>query len=106
MKLEFFYSLKQCQPSSSILSKCLCHIKSAYRGDEGGVTNEDSIGVSGTGVFIQSSPVMIHLKTCHEILVLELIGGSCSRQRVGSVHYQFKLPVQPYLGIFIREGIR
>ena len=40
----------------SILSKCLCHIKSAYRGDVGGVTNEDIIGVSGTGVFIQFSP--------------------------------------------------
>ena len=32
-----------------------CQIKSAYRGDEGGVTNEDIIGVSMTGVFIQSS---------------------------------------------------
>ena len=36
------------------------------------------------------------LKTCHEILVLEVIGDSCSgqrdvsvQQRVGSVHYQF-----------------
>ena len=52
------------------------------------------------------------LKACHEILVLEVIGYSCSRQRVGtvrqrvgtvrqrvgSVHYQFKLP-------FIWEGI-
>ena len=51
------------------------------------------------------NPVKMHLKTCHEILVLELIGDSCSRQRVGSVHYQFKLPVQHYLEIFIREGI-
>ena len=47
-------------------------------------------------------------KTCHEILVLEDIGDSCSRQRVGSaqqrigsaqqrvgsVHYQFKLPLE------------
>ena len=63
VELEFFYSLKQCQPSSCILSKCLCHIKLAYRGDEGGVTNEDTIGVPGTGVFIQSSPVQMHLKT-------------------------------------------
>ena len=45
----------------------------------------------------------MHLKTCHEILVLELIRDSCSRQRVGSVHYQFKLPVQHYLEIFIRK---
>ena len=49
------------------------------------------------------------LKTCHEILVLEVIGDSCSgqrdvsvQQRVGSVHYQFKL----LLEIFIWEGIR
>ena len=55
------------------------------------------------------------LKTCHEILVLEVIGDYCSRQRVGSVqqrvgsvqqrvgsvHYQFKLPLE----IFIWEGI-
>ena len=40
------------------------------------------------------------LKTCHEILVLEVIRDSCSWQRVGSVqqmvssvHYQFKLPL-------------
>ena len=39
------------------------------------------------------------LKVCHKILVLEVIRDSCSRQRVGtvrqrvcSVHYQFKLP--------------
>ena len=38
------------------------------------------------------------MKTCHEILVLEVIGDYCSQQRVGSVqqrvgsiHYQFKL---------------
>ena len=44
--------------------------------------------------FIQSSP-----DAFHEILLLEVIGDSCSRQRVGtvrqrvgSVHYQFKLP--------------
>ena len=53
--MKFFYSLKQCQPSSFILSKCLCQIKPAYRGVEGGVTNEDIIGVSVTGFFIQSS---------------------------------------------------
>ena len=55
------------------------------------------------------------LKACHEILVLEVIGDSCSRQRVGtvgqrvgtvgqrvgSIHYQFKLPLE----IFIWEGI-
>ena len=48
------------------------------------------------------------LKTCHAILVLEVIGDYCSRQRfgsvqqrVGSVHYQFKLPLE----IFIWEGI-
>ena len=55
------------------------------------------------------------LNTCHEILVLEVIGDYCSRQRVvsvqqrvvsvqqrvGSVHYQFKLPLE----IFIWEGI-
>ena len=48
------------------------------------------------------------LKACHEILVLEVIGDSCSRQRVGtvrqrvgSVHYEFKLPLE----IFIWEGI-
>ena len=51
--------------------------------------------------FNQSSPVQMHLKICHEILFLELIGDSCSRERVGSVHYQFKLLVQPYLEIFI-----
>ena len=39
-------------------------------------------------------PVQMHLKTCHEILVLELIGDSCSWQMVVSVHYQFKLPVK------------
>ena len=48
------------------------------------------------------SSVQIHLKTCCEILVLELIGDYCSLQRVvGSVHYQFKLPEQHYLEIFI-----
>ena len=48
------------------------------------------------------------LKTCHESLVLEVIGDYCSRQRVGSVeqrvgnvHYQFKLPLE----IFIWKGI-
>ena len=43
----------------------------------------------------------MHLKTCHEILVLEFIGDSCSWQSGSSVHYRFKLPVQPYLEIFI-----
>ena len=45
----------------------------------------------------------MRLKTCHEILVLELIGDCYihSRQRVGSVHYRFKLPVEHYLEIFI-----
>ena len=57
------------------------------------------------GVFIQSNPVQMHLKTCHEILVLELIGYSCGRQSVGSIHYQLKLPVQPYLEIFMWEGV-
>ena len=100
MKLEFFYLLKQCQPP------CLCQIKSAHRGDEGGVINEDIMVFQEQDFFIQSSPGV--LKTCHEILVLEVIGDYCSRQRVGSVqqrvgsvHYQFKLPLE----IFIWEGI-
>ena len=42
----------------------------------------------------------MYLKTCHEILILELIGVSCIQQRVGSVHYQFKLPEQHYLKIW------
>ena len=46
------------------------------------------------------SPVQMHLKTCHEIL---LIGDSCSGQRVGSVHY-LKLPIQPI--IFIRVNMQ
>ena len=54
---------------------------------EGGVTYEDIIGVSVTGSSL--SPVKMHMKTCHEILVLEHIGGSCSQQRVDSVHYRF-----------------
>ena len=105
MKLEFFYSLKQCQPSSCLLSKCLCQIKSAHRGDEGGVINEDITVFQEQDFFIQSSPDAF---ACHEILVLEVIGDSCSRQRVdsvqqrvGSVPYQFKLPLE----IFIWEGI-
>ena len=49
------------------------------------------------------SLVQMHLKTSHDILVLELIGDSCSRQRVGSVHYQFKLPVQHYSEILSRK---
>ena len=56
MKLEFFYLLKQCQPSSCILSKCLCQIKSAHRGDEGGVINEDIMVFQEQDFFIQSSP--------------------------------------------------
>ena len=43
----------------------------------------------------------MHLMTCHEILVLELIGDSCSRQRVGCVRYLFKLLVRYYLEIFV-----
>ena len=46
--------------------------------------------------------------TGHDILVLEVLGDYCSRQRVGSVqqrvgsvHYQFKLPLE----IFIWEAI-
>ena len=77
--------------------------KISTRGDEGGVINEDIV------VFHELSLDQILLKTCHEILVLEVIGDSCSRQRVGSVqqrvssvHYQFKL----LLEIFIWEGIR
>ena len=81
-------------------------MKSAHRGDEGGVINEDIMVFQEQDFFIQSSPGV--LKTCHEILVLEVIGDYCSRQRVGSVqqrvgsvHYQFKLPLE----IFIWEGI-
>ena len=59
---------------------------------EGGVTKDDIIRVSGTGFFI--SLAQVHLKTCHEILVLKLIGDSCNRQRVSSVRYQFHLLVQ------------
>ena len=61
------------------------------------------------------SLVLMLLKACHEILVLEVIGDSCSqqrvgtvrqrvgtvRQKVGSVHYQLKLPLE----IFIWKGI-
>ena len=76
VKLEFFYSLKKCQLSSCILSKCSCQIKSAYRGVEGGVTMRVLL------VFQEKvssfSLVQMHLKTCHEILVLELIGDCCS----------------------------
>ena len=78
MKLEFFYSLKQCQPSSCILSKCLCQIKSAHRGDEGGVINKDMV-FQEQDFFIQSIVLML-LKACHEILVLEVIGDSCCRK--------------------------
>ena len=46
----------QCQPSSCILSKCLCQIKSAHRGDEGGVINEDIMVFQEQDFFIQSSP--------------------------------------------------
>ena len=66
MKLEFFYLLKQCQPP------CLCQIKSAHRGDQGGVINEDIMVFQEQDFFIQS--VQVLLKTCHEILVLEVIG--------------------------------
>ena len=44
----------------------------------------------------------MNLRTCREILVLELI-GDCSWQKAVSVHYLFKLPVQHYLDIFIRK---
>ena len=50
------------------------------------------------------------LKACHEILVLEVIRDSCSRQRVGtvrqrvgSVHYQFKLPF--YTAVYLGRNI-
>ena len=56
MKLEFFCSLKQCQLSSYILSKCLCQIKSAHIGNEGGVINEDIMVFQEQDFFIQSSP--------------------------------------------------
>ena len=72
-----------------------CQIKLAHQGFEGGVTNEDIIGVSGTGFFIRSSPNAF--ETCHEILVLEFIEILEVSKRVGSVHYQFKLAVQHYL---------
>ena len=54
--MEFFCLLKQCQPSSCILSKCLCQIKSAHRGDEGGVMNDDVMVFQEQDFFIQSSP--------------------------------------------------
>ena len=38
------------------------------------------------------SPVQMHLKTCMRSWFSSLL----SRQRVGSVHYKFKLPVQHY----------
>ena len=39
------------------LSKwCLCQIKSAHRGDEGGVINEDIVVFQEQDFFIQSSP--------------------------------------------------
>ena len=55
-EVGIFYLLKQCQPSSCILSKCLCQIKSAHRGDEGGVINEDIMVIQEQDFFIQSSP--------------------------------------------------
>ena len=72
----------------------------------GCVTNEDTISVSVTRFFMQSSQDAF--ETCHEILVLELIGDCCSRQSVGrgSVHYQFKLPIQRCPEIFIWRGKR
>ena len=42
--------------SSCILSKLLCQIKSAHRGDEGGVINEDIMVFQEQDFFIQSSP--------------------------------------------------
>ena len=77
MKLEFFYLLKQCQPSSCILSECLCQIKSAHRGDEGGVINEDIMVFQEQDFFIQSSPGAF--EDLPEILVVEVIGDYCSR---------------------------
>ena len=82
MNLEFFYSLKQCQLSSCILCKCLCQIKSAHRGDEGCVINEDIMVRNRISSF---SVVQMLMKTCHEILFLEVIEDSCTQQRVGSV---------------------
>ena len=37
-------------------SKCLCQIKSAHRGDEGGVINDDIMVFQEQDFFIQSSP--------------------------------------------------
>ena len=93
MKLEFFYLLKHCQPP------CLCQIKSAHRGDEdGGILWCFRNRISSFSV------VQVLLKTCHEILVLEVIGDYCSRQRVGSVqqrvgsvHNQFKLALEIFI---------
>ena len=68
MKLEFF---KQCQPSSCILSKFLCQTKSAHRGDEGGLNNEEIMVFQEQDFFIQSSTDA--LKACHELLVLEFL---------------------------------
>ena len=53
-----------------ILSKCLCQIKSAHRGDEGGVINEEIMVFQEQDFFII---VQMLLKTCHEILVLEVL---------------------------------
>ena len=39
-----------------ILSKCLCQIKSAHRGDKDSVINEDILVFQVQDFFIQSSP--------------------------------------------------
>ena len=83
MKLKLFYSLKQCQPSSCNLSKCLCQIKSAYQGAEGGVTNKDIIDVSVTSFFILSSQDAFE-DLPPNLGSLEHIRDCCSRQSVDS----------------------
>ena len=44
------------QTMPAIMSNCLCQIKSAHRGDEGGVINEDIMVFQEQDFFIQSSP--------------------------------------------------
>ena len=57
MKLEYFYSLSYASHQVVyILSKCLCQIKSAHRGDEGGVIKEEIMVLQEQHFFIQSSP--------------------------------------------------
>ena len=40
------------------------------------------------------------LKTCHDILVLELTGFVVVGKGLGSIHYRFKLLIQHYLENF------